>query len=201
MRPSAEQINFWNFGNWRLLLWYAGSGSVYVTRVIYRRDDVSLDPVNTAKFLAFLVTRLSTANKAVAAGGKKADPVVHEVAAKLFQGNQQLAWHKYHMALLSTVHFVALHFEFHIRSANENDSLHKAMQVWHKRIDRSSHDYEVEVYNLLEEKGGRLAGVQDTSFVEYLESAVHIESIYGLASPFSVPVEITDVSLFCIVSV
>lgn len=154
------------------------------------RSDISHD---AAKFLAHLVTKLVWSVKSIARG-RKPTPGVQAVAA-VHQCSCDVALLKCKYSLLSTVFYVALHFDYHIQTATGDDNLHSAMQAWRKQLkhDSSSSDFAWEVYNFVVQKGARLAGDDGLSFTDHLESAVHIQGVQGLAAPFTMPEQIAKV--------
>ena len=167
--------------------------SFYLSRQVYLQfwSDVSRDP---AKFLAHLVLRLCRIEKTISKGRRPEAAVLAMASAQ--QQLPAVALQRCHNAVLSTLYFVSLHFDYHIHTASGDDNLHSAMQQWRKQSKHEafSSDFAREVYLFVQEKGGRLAGDDGMSFTDQLESAVHIESIHGLAIPFTMPAQVTQVA-------
>jgi hypothetical protein len=107
-----------------------------------RRTDISRDIKLTGTFLADLVGKIAQVEKDLSKSNPKAsDAYAKAVAIKLYGGDQRQALHSIRNALLSSIFFVQLHFDFEIRTDSGSDALGTAMQRWGKRLPRKAEDH------------------------------------------------------------
>ena len=69
---------------------------------------------------------------------KANDAYAQLVAKTLYGGDQRQALHSIRNALLSSIYFVQLHFDFEIRTDSGSDALGTAMRRWAKRLPRKA---------------------------------------------------------------
>ena len=143
-------------------------------------------------------------NKNIGTKAKSGDTYLQSITRSLYGGDQRQALQFTRNALLSSIFFVQLHFDFEIRTDSDSDDLQNAMQKWGKRLSKSkqgelavlpaSTEFALEVYNYVEEKGAaRLGDDTFSAITDQLESVVHVESYRGMNVPFSVPGQISEV--------
>ena len=85
-------------------------------------------------------------------------------------------------------------------AAKEAAKLEKAAKKVEKQQARdkqsqmpASSEFELEVYNFVEDKGTRFGDDMFSALTEQLESVVHIESKRGMNCPFDVPAQLEEV--------
>lgn len=104
-----------------------------------RRNDISRDPKLTGTFLADLVEKIGQVEKDLTKSNPKANDAYAQLVAKtLYGGDQRQALHSIRNALLSSIYFVQLHFDFEIRTDSGSDALGTAMRRWAKRLPRKA---------------------------------------------------------------
>lgn len=104
-----------------------------------RRTDISRDVKLTGTFLADLVGKIAQVEKDLSKSNPKAsDAYAKAVAIQLYGGDQRQALHSIRNALLSSIFFVQLFFDFEIRTDSGSDALGTAMQRWGKRLPRKA---------------------------------------------------------------
>lgn len=74
---------------------------------------------------------------------KANDAYAKQVAIQLYGDDQRQALHAIRNALLSSIFFVQLHFDFEIRNDSGSDPLGTAMQRWRKRLARLTDAYAI----------------------------------------------------------
>lgn len=101
------------------------------------RTDISRNVELTKNFLADLVRKLAQVEKDLSKSTPKAsDPYVKQIAIKLYNGDQRQALQSTRNALVSSIFFVQLHFDFEIDSTS--NPLRAAMQKWRARLPHKS---------------------------------------------------------------
>jgi hypothetical protein len=104
-----------------------------------RRTDISRDPKLTGAFLADLVGKIGQVEKDLTKSNPKAnDAYAQAVAKTVYGGDHRQALHSIRNALLSSIFFVQLHFDFEIRTDSGSDALGTAMRRWAKRLPRKA---------------------------------------------------------------
>ena len=186
-----------------------------------RRDDITRALSSggadiAAMFLAFLVSKLERLEKEITKGAKKpGDACVQQVSAALYGNDHQQAMLRCRSALLSSIFFVQMHFDFEIRTdrpvcAKLQTAMHR---WWQKRLKKQPADglalggvatpatsqFATEVHKYVEEKGERLVGERSEgsdpliALTDQLESVVNVEGVRGLFVPFAVPQQMEEV--------
>jgi hypothetical protein len=150
------------------------------------------DPTLVTEFLSRLIDKLVRAEKVVRRGNAPGKEFldVAEVAAQLHGNPAKLraALSDYHTALLSTVYYVALNYDFVINTDKADDKLRAAMVRWHHRIERNPmvSEFFKEAFDLVEQKGQATDG-HSFSLTDLLESVANNDSVRGIARPLLLP--------------